>query len=176
MLQYSPLANLKLLLPSVYKIRLPGPGIYKGGSFSDNLYHKIEHPRFGHKVISACLVVKFHSKNNIRAQGIWSGLQKAVLYLSFGWMPSCQNPALRSNFENTFAFERCWNRALLFGRGNLSSARKWLGKIIGWRIVVATPVSNKAITGIGLEYVSRRMWTWAIGVGLVNGAIIGWDV
>ena len=35
-------------------------------------------------------------------------------------MPNCQNPALRSNFENTFAFERCWKRALLFGKGNLS--------------------------------------------------------
>ena len=34
-------------------------------------YHKIEHPRFGHKVTSACLVVKLHSKNNIRAQGIF---------------------------------------------------------------------------------------------------------
>ena len=34
-------------------------------------YHKIEHPRFGHKVTSACLVTKLHSKNNIRAQGIF---------------------------------------------------------------------------------------------------------
>ena len=30
-------------------------------------YHKIEHPRFGHKVTSACLVAKLHSKNNIQA-------------------------------------------------------------------------------------------------------------
>ena len=51
--------------------------------------------------------------------------------------------------------------------------------IVGWivkLIVAAAPVSNKAITGIGLEYESRRRWTWAIGVGLVNGAIIGWEV
>ena len=37
-------------------------------------------------------------------------------------------------------------------------------------------LSNKAITEIGLEYVSRRRCTWAIGVGLVKGANIGWDV
>ena len=34
-------------------------------------YHKIEHPRFGHKVTSTCLVAKLHFKNNIRAQGIF---------------------------------------------------------------------------------------------------------
>ena len=31
----------------------------------------LEHPKFGHKVTSACLVAKLHSKNNIRAQGIF---------------------------------------------------------------------------------------------------------
>ena len=34
-------------------------------------YPKIEHPKFGPKVTSACLVAKLHSKNNIRAQGIF---------------------------------------------------------------------------------------------------------
>ena len=34
-------------------------------------YHKIKHPIFGHKVTSACLVAKLHSKNNIQAQGIF---------------------------------------------------------------------------------------------------------
>ena len=33
-------------------------------------YPKTEYPKFGHKVTSACLVAKFNSKNNIRAQGI----------------------------------------------------------------------------------------------------------
>ena len=34
-------------------------------------YPKIEHPKFGHKVTSAYLVAKLHSKNNIRAQEIF---------------------------------------------------------------------------------------------------------
>ena len=34
-------------------------------------YPKTEHPKFSHKVTSACLVAKLHSKNNIRAQGIF---------------------------------------------------------------------------------------------------------
>ena len=35
-------------------------------------------------------------------------------------------------------------------------------------IVVATPVSKRAMTRVGLEYVSRRMWAWAIGMGLAK--------
>ena len=34
-------------------------------------YPKTEHPKFSHKVTSACLVAKLHYKNNIRAQGIF---------------------------------------------------------------------------------------------------------
>ena len=34
-------------------------------------YPKTKHPRFGHKVTSACLVAKLNSKNNIRAKGIF---------------------------------------------------------------------------------------------------------
>ena len=34
-------------------------------------YPKTKHPKFGHKDTSACLVAKLHSKNNIRAQGIF---------------------------------------------------------------------------------------------------------
>ena len=34
-------------------------------------YPKTEHPKFGHKVTSTCLVAKLHSKNNIQAQGIF---------------------------------------------------------------------------------------------------------
>ena len=35
-------------------------------------------------------------------------------------------------------------------------------------VVVAALVSKRAMTGVGLEYVSRRMWTWAIGMGLAK--------
>ena len=34
-------------------------------------YPTIVHPRFGHKVTSACLVAKLNSKNDIRAEGIF---------------------------------------------------------------------------------------------------------
>ena len=34
-------------------------------------YPKTEHSKFGHKVTSACLIAKLHSKNNIWAQGIF---------------------------------------------------------------------------------------------------------
>ena len=53
------------------------------------------------------------------------GRQNAVLYLSSGWTPSCQNPDLRSNFENIVAPWRCWSSTLLFGSGNLMSCRYW---------------------------------------------------
>ena len=38
-------------------------------------YPKTEHPKFGQKVTSACLVAKLNSKNNIRAQGIFHPIE-----------------------------------------------------------------------------------------------------
>ena len=33
-------------------------------------YHKADHPRFGQKITSACIVAKLNSKNNVQAEGI----------------------------------------------------------------------------------------------------------
>ena len=50
-------------------------------------YHKTEHPRFGHKATSACLVAKLHSKNNIRAQGIFHPAEMYWVTNSDGTFP-----------------------------------------------------------------------------------------
>lgn len=52
------------------------------------------------------------------------GRQNAVLYFSSGWISSCQNPNLRSNFKNIVAPWRRWRSALLFGSRNLVSRAK----------------------------------------------------